>query len=200
MTWSVWQFFSVVVKSDHGCWLRCPSCTARDQRVGAGAAAAAQWLRKALRFMRKSGECLSLGGKVWREAEKVLGRHQTGEAEQKHTVRFFHIPSKDARMLNQWKTLTRMEWKAKFLFPFQKKTNKKPNLTVSFSSLLQHRAGGNTLHKGYQLVQAAFILITHTHTSFSPMNRMIPGTSPKSSPFHPQTPKIWQIGNLLGKL
>lgn len=81
--------------------------------------------------------------------------------------------------------------KSKVPISFPKKTNKKPNLTASFISLLQHRAvGGNTLHKGYQLVQAAFILITHTHTSFSPMNRMIPGTSPKSSPFHPQTPKI----------
>lgn len=127
MTWSVWQFFLVVVKSAHGCWLRCPSCTARDQRVSAGTAAAAQWLRKALSFMR-SGKCPSLGGKVWRETQKVLGRHQTGEAEQKDTISFFHVPSKDAQAMEN---VVSDGMKSKLPISFQKKPK---NLTVPFSS------------------------------------------------------------------
>lgn len=182
MTWSVWQFFLVVVKSAHGCWLRCPSCTARDQRVSAGTAAAAQWLRKALSFMR-SGKCPSLGGKVWRETQKVLGRHQTGEAEQKDTISFFHVPSKDAQAMEN---VVSDGMKSKLPISFQKKN---PKIWLYLLAAQHGAVEGNTLYEGYKLVQAAFFLITHA--SFSPTNRTIRGTSPKSSTFHPQTPSMW---------
>lgn len=181
MTWSVWQFFLVVVKSAHGCWLRCPSCTAGTK----GSVQEQQLLPNDSEKLWASWEVEN--AQAW--VGKSGGKHRKFwgdtklERQNRRTPLAFSMYL--ARMLKQWKTLSLMEWKANFPFPFKKN----PKIWLYLLAAQHGAVEGNTLHEGYKLVQAAFFLITHA--SFSPTNRMIRGTSPKSSTFHPQTPNMW---------